>query len=258
MATGESLSQRIKAEFEARAQGKQAAEQQRAQQEKQREQQLAMFNKVCDDLKGVWGPLIDEFGKQFGEQIKVTPTLQPEQRQARIDFNTDMASVTLSITASCNSSIDKLVLDYDLRIIPMFFDYERNARLEMPLDKIDRVAVGKWVEDRLLACVKTYLSMQENEFYVQRVMIEDPLTKTKFVKDKAAAKLELNGRTVYFASQDSLKEYRRKHQLDEAPKADAPMADAAKAGASKNDEKPTVQVPRPPAGAKEATPAKKG
>lgn len=83
----------------------------------------------------------------------------------------------------------------------------------MPLDQIDREAVGAWVDDQLVSCVSTYLSILDNEFYMKRAMVEDPITKARFLKADAAAELEHNGRKVYFTSEDSLGQYKQKHQI---------------------------------------------
>lgn len=209
-----SLSGRIKAEFVSRELRIKAQAQEQTQRQKDREARLLHFNKACDDLKEVWGPSLDEFVKQFGDQIKVTPRITPEQRQVAVDFKTNLASVNLSLSASPDSEATMLVLDYALSIIPMFFDYERSSRLEMPLDKLDRDAIGKWLDDRLISCVKAYLSMQDNAYYIQRAMVEDPISKAQFLPQNAAGKIDHNGKIVYFNSQDSLEKYKKIHQIN--------------------------------------------
>jgi YHS domain-containing protein len=213
MAEPTPLAQRIKAEFEARTQRQKTAEQDRAKESEQREKRLAQFSRTCDDLKAVWGPRFDEFAKQFGEKIKVTPTVTPSQREANVQFMTDLANVTLKLTVAPSPDATKLVLSYDLLIIPIYFDYERNARMETPLDKVDKAAVGKWIDDRLVSCVKAYLTIQDNEHYVKRALVEDPITKARFLKEDAKATFEHEGRTVYFSSPDSVQKYKDRHQI---------------------------------------------
>jgi YHS domain-containing protein len=121
--------------------------------------------------------------------------------------------MTLTLTASPNADVTRLVLDYELLVIPMLFEYQRHARLEMPLDAVDSDAVGAWLDDQLVSCVGTYLSMLDNEFYIRRAMVEDPITKARFLKADAAAEFEHNGHTVYFASEESLRQYKQKHQI---------------------------------------------
>ena len=162
------LADRIKAEFDAQQKRAGAVQQDRANQLKERDQRLAQFEKVCDSLKDVWRPRFEEFAKQFGDKIKITPKVTPSQRDATIAFMTDLANITLTLTVAPNSDVTKLILDYDLLILPMLMEYERHARFEAPLDKVDRNAVGAWIDDRLISCVKTYLALGENEFYLKR------------------------------------------------------------------------------------------
>ena len=172
MADTASLVQRIKAEFDSRAQQQKAAEQANSKAAADREKGLAQFGQVCEDLRNVWRPRLEEFAKHFGEKIKVTPTVTPAQREAKMNFLTDLANVTLTFTVAPSPDAKKLVLDYDLLIIPVYFDYERHSKLEVPLDKIDRDAVGKWIDDRLISCLKTYLSIQDNQYYIKRAKSE--------------------------------------------------------------------------------------
>ncbi|MBL8963397.1 MAG: hypothetical protein KF787_00890 [Phycisphaeraceae bacterium] len=213
MSTGTSLSQRLQAEFAAREQRVKAQEQTRAEESKRREERLEKFTKVCDEMKSVWSPRIDEFVRQFGDQIKVVPSITPSQREAKVVFLTDLASMTLTLSVAPNADVTSMVLGCELLIIPMVFEYERFSRLEMPLDKIDKEAVGKWIDDRLVACAKAFLSVKDNNFYIQRAMVEDPVSKVKFLRTDAAATLEHMGHTYYFASEETLKQYKQQQQI---------------------------------------------
>lgn len=207
------LADRIKAEFEAREQRMKGAEAAREKQEHDREARLQKFAKTCDELKAAWRPKLEEFARQFGEKIKITPTLTPQHREVKAVFLTDLANITLSISVAPDLDATKLVVDYDLLIIPVFFEYERHARLEMPLDKIDRAAIEKWFDDRLLSCVRAYLSVQDNEFYVKRAMVEDPETKSRFLREDAVATLEHGGKTHYFDSLKSVEAFKTRHHI---------------------------------------------
>jgi YHS domain-containing protein len=233
MAETTPLAQRIKAEFDARTQRRQAGEQEQAKQTQEREKRLAQFTKLCEDLQGVWRPRIEEFARQFGDKIKVTPTVTPSQREAKVSFLTNLANITLTLTASAGADVTKLVLDYDLLIIPVFFEYERHARLEVPLDKVDREAIGKWIDDRLIACVKAYLSVQDNEYYMKRAMVQDPITKAMLLPEDAKAKFEHAGKTYYFTSEESFRKFKEDHPAapPPSPKPQAPPSVAKPQGA---------------------------
>jgi hypothetical protein len=161
------LGQRIKAEFDARESRRQAEEKEQTKQSQEREKRLEQFTKICEDLKSVWGPRLQEFAKQFGDKVKMSPAVTSESRKANVTFASDLASMTLTLSAAASTDVTKLVLESDLLVIPMFFDYDRHGRLELPLDKVDRNAVGKWVDDRLISCVKTYFQVQDNAHYAK-------------------------------------------------------------------------------------------
>lgn len=128
---------------------------------------MAEFREACQKLHAVVQPRIEDFAKAFGEQVKITPTVTPAERSATVVFMTELANVTLTVRMAPDPDVRKLVLEYDLLIFPMYFEYDRHARLEMPLDKIDRDAVARWLDDRIMSCVKAYLSMHDNEHYLR-------------------------------------------------------------------------------------------
>lgn len=207
------LTQRIKAEFDARQGRLKASEANRSKETDEREARLKQFAAACESLKGVWRPRLEEFAKQFGDQLKVTPSISPSHREARMDFNTDLATVTLTIRVSTDEEVRKIRFEYDLQIIPILMEYQRHASMETSLEKPDAAAFGKWLEDRLLDCVRVYLSMQDNEFYLNRSLVEDPISKVRFHRQAAAATLEQQGGPLYFATTETLRQYKEKMQI---------------------------------------------
>lgn len=208
-----SLAERIAAEFAAHANAQKASEEQRARWEQEREQRLRKFSEVCDSLRDVWGPRLEEFASQFGEKISVTPSVEPSRRQATVVFKTSLASIRLTLSASANNDVTAIVLDYDLLILPMMFKYERHSTFETPLDAVDREAVARWIDDRLISAVRAYLEVQENDFYISRAMVEDPMTGERFLRDDAAGSIVQGGRTRYFASEESLLRFKEQHGI---------------------------------------------
>lgn len=207
------LAQRIKAEFDAREARLTAEQEKHRKEAAERERALARFNDVCDQLRAHWEPKLAVFSEHFGDMLKVTPTITPEQRQVQVVFLTELASMTMSLCASLGTDLRRVVIDYGLLIIPMFFEYERSSRLEVPLEPFDIVPVERWVDDCLIACTRAYLSMQDNRFYTDRAIVEDPITNARFFRSDAAARLNHNGKVVYFASEQSKREYAKIHGI---------------------------------------------
>jgi hypothetical protein len=162
------LAQRIKAEFDASARRVKQSKEAQSKGVKAREGRMAKFTEVCESLHPLIQLRIDDIAKAFGEQVKITPTVTPAERMAKVVFMTDLANVTLTVRMAPDHDFTKLVMEYDLLITPMCFEYDRHSRLEMPLDKVDRNAVTAWLDDRIVSCVKSYMALQDNEFYLRR------------------------------------------------------------------------------------------
>jgi YHS domain-containing protein len=152
-------------------------------------------------------PRLEAFAKMFAEKVHVNPAVTPSQREAVLEFKSDLATVKLTLSASPDLEKGSLVLGYELHIVPILMDYERHARMETPLEKVDEAAVAAWIDDRLVSFVRTYNAIGENEFYLRGNMVEDPVAKTRFPKHAAAATLERSGKTLYFVTLDTKKQF---------------------------------------------------
>jgi YHS domain-containing protein len=144
---------------------------------------------------------------QFKDAVKVTPAIVPGRRQANLQFESPLARINLRLSASTDTSVRKLVLAYDLEILPIFMEFEKHAEIEFPLDRVDSEAAGKWLDDRIVAFVKVYLSLYESEYYLKDHMVEDPVARIRFPKFSAGATLDRDGRTYYFISDETRREF---------------------------------------------------
>ena len=214
MSGGTPLTERLAAEFDQHTARLKTEEETRAKESAEHADRLAKFEQACEELRSVWKPRIEEFAGYFGDKISVEPSVSPGHREAKAVFMTELANITLTLTVSLDADFKNIVLDYDLLIIPIYFQYERHSRMETPLDAVDSGAVGQWLDDRLVACVQAYLSIQENEYYRRRALVEDPITNKRLLPENAAATIEHKGRTVYFANEDSLRQYKEKHMIE--------------------------------------------
>jgi YHS domain-containing protein len=211
--SNQTLAQRIQNEFDSHASERKHREERKERESRESEARLKQFEQLCADLKEVWGPKLDTFAKQFGDKIKVTPEITPSHREAKVAFLTDLANMTMTISASASPDVRDIILDYELLIVPTFIQYDRHARLAMPIDKVDREAIGQWVDDQLVACVKAYLAMQDNQQYLSWSMVQDPITRAKLLRQDAAGTLEHEGKTLYFSSVDTLRQYKERHGI---------------------------------------------
>jgi hypothetical protein len=135
-------------------------------------------------------------------------------RSVTLDVKTELASVVrLGLRLSHDSDVRNILLDYNLEIIPVFFRFTPHARMAMPLESFDEAAVGKWLDDRLVDFAHDYLELHTTEQYQERVMVSDTVAGIRFPRFYAAATLEHDGRTYYFISEETRREFAKQHGL---------------------------------------------
>ena len=205
------LIDRIDAEFSALDDRIQHARSERLQEHRDRQQRLAAFEKELETLPDVWKPRLEALVQRFGDRVKVTPQLAGSAREASLEFQSELARIRLRLSAATDLDVRRLILNYDLEIIPVFIQFESHKQAEWPVDAIDRKAVGAWVDDRIVDFVKTYLSLQTNEHYLKDHMVQDPIAGVRFPKYAAAATAEWNGKTYYFIGEETRREFQAKH-----------------------------------------------
>lgn len=178
-----------------------------------RTQRLELFSKVCEQLRNTWHPRLDALAKKFGDKVRVTPTVTPTGREATFQFRSPLADIALRFSASTDYEVHNLVLDYDLHILPVLLKFEPHVRAEFPLDAIDSDAIARWIDDRIVDFVKTFLALNQNEHYLKPHMVIDPISETRFPKYAAAATLDWQGKTYYFIGEETRQQFAKKNQI---------------------------------------------
>jgi YHS domain-containing protein len=202
-----SLSNRLDAEFTAIDQKIKHYRAEKIEEQKARQQRLEQLARTFDELSGIWRPRLDLLTRKFGQRVQATPKIVPSAREATFDFQSELARVQLKFSASTDRDVRKLILTYDLEIVPILMRFKPHDEVEFPLDTIDKEAVGKWIDDRIVDFVHTYFSMGENEYYLKEHMVEDPVAHIRFPRFAAAASMECQGKKVYFISEETRREF---------------------------------------------------
>jgi YHS domain-containing protein len=175
----------------------------------ERQKRLQKLEKAFEELREIWRPRLDVLAQKFGDKVKVKPTLVPSLREARFEFQSKLAIISLKFSATTDLKVTKIILTYDLRIVPTLMNFESHSELELPLDRPDPQKVAKWVEDRIVSFVTTYQSLYENEFYLKDHMVEDPVMGVRFPKFAAGATLEWEGKTYFFVGEETRAEFQK-------------------------------------------------
>jgi YHS domain-containing protein len=205
------LIDRIDAEFSSLDDRIKQAQAERQQQHRERQQRLATFEKELEGLPALWKPRLEALLQRFGDRVKVTPHLAASSRAATLEFQSDLARIRLRLSAATDHDVRRLILNYDLEIIPVFIQFDSHKQADWPVEAIDRQAVAAWIDDRIVDFVKTYLSLHTNEHYLKDHMVQDPIAGVRFPKYAAAATVEWSGKTYYFIGEETRREFEAKH-----------------------------------------------
>jgi YHS domain-containing protein len=180
---------------------------------KQRQQRLEQLGKVFDQMRDIWRPRLELLVKKFEGRVQTTPRIVPSTREATFDFQSRLARVRLKFSSSTDRDIQKVILSYDLEIIPILMHFKPHDEVEFPLNAVDKEAAAKWIDDRIVDFVQTYFSMGENEIYLKDQMVEDPIAHVHFPKVAAATTLEWQGKKFYFIGEETRREFEKQQGI---------------------------------------------
>jgi YHS domain-containing protein len=201
------LAKRIGLEFSSAAERDKALLGGQKQDAKLPQDRLEQLGKLFEELREVLRPRLDLLVKEFGNRVKVAPHVVPSMRDATFYFQSSRAHVRLRFTALTDRDFQRLILSYLLEITPAVVHYRPYTQVEFPLNAVDKAAVAKWIDDRVVEFVQTYLSMGEPELCPKDQMVEDPVARIQFPKFAAAATLERKGEKFYFISEETRRKF---------------------------------------------------
>ena len=81
------------------------------------------------------------------------------------------------------------------------------------MNEVDKEAVAKWIDDRIVDFVQTYFSMGENEIYLKDEMVEDPIAHVRFPKQAASTTIEWQGKKFYFIGEETRREFATQNKI---------------------------------------------
>ena len=204
-----SLAERMDAEFAAASKKKLEQQDRQLQEYEKRRDRLKRIDQTMDELRSVWRPRLEALKQRFESQVKVTPSIQTGNRRVTFEFTSEVASIELRFSALADEAAENLVFYYDLQIIPAYVKYESHDEFSLALQNIDREALGKWLDERIISFVQTYLQLFENERYLKDHMVEDPVAKVRFPKFAAGSTKQWKGKTVYFINDETRREFEK-------------------------------------------------
>jgi YHS domain-containing protein len=203
MADISSLLNRIDAQFAAQDERLKKLQAEAIEEHHARQARLEKYSQQIEALAEVWRPRLDALAQKFGDRVKVTPRIDASSRDATFQFQSNVAKISLKFSAYAADDVRKIVCAYDLHILPVLMQFEKHDEIAFPLDAVDKEVLGRWMDDRIVNFVQTYLALHENEYYLKDQMVEDPVARVRLPKYAAAAQLEHQRQTYYFISEET-------------------------------------------------------
>lgn len=166
-----------------------------------------LFEPAAKRLAEMIKPRLQLLVDRFKDRVNVKPVVKEHTREAQFTFDSPLARIALTFSLSHDSDVKNLLFEQDLKILPILMQYEDRSTLTMPLDKIDDAAVTKWFDDRIVNFIQTMAAMHRNQYYLKDHLVTDPIAGVQLPKYAAKATLEEGGKTHYFISEETKREF---------------------------------------------------
>ena len=117
------------------------------------------------------------------------------------------ASTTFDFLVSHDADIKKIDITFTLQILPVFIKFDKRDTLSFSLDDLDESRVAKWVENRLLYFLDTYLQLEHVEQYQKQNIVRDPVCGAQVNKAFAISEMGKDTQIHYFCNEDCRVEF---------------------------------------------------
>lgn len=210
MSSVSDLEQRIEKAFSAVKDKAQQQMQERLQEFQTRQALLKDYETAQAKIVEIAKPRLEALAKRAGERVKVTPSVSQTRRAATFEFKTNKALIVLTFSVAPDQAIKKAVVEYDLKIVPVLWKFDKHGEFSTPIANVDTAGLTKWLDERILAFVDLFIQIHEGEIVDKAEMVEDPVAKISFPKFAAGATLEQGGKTYYFIDEKNKSEFATK------------------------------------------------
>jgi YHS domain-containing protein len=208
MASSDTLTGRLDAEFAATRERIRGMQEEANRFSEKTQTQFQVFTRLRERIDGLTAPRL----KQLQERLPgaaTTSVPSPHGGSVSLRLESGLARIALGLSLSHDGPLGKAFLDYDLEILPILIRFEHHSRLEVPLDPLDcdDDQIARWLDDRIVGFVHTYMEVQFTRQYQGDNMVNDPVAHISFPKAFGQSSLERDGKTYHFLSEQTRREF---------------------------------------------------
>jgi YHS domain-containing protein len=173
----------------------------------ERQKLLAGYESLRPKIAEIAKPRLEALAKRAGERVSVTPSVSGNRREAKFEFRSPKAYITLTFSVAPDREVKNAVVTKDLRIVPVLWTFSPHAEFSTPIATPDLNGLTKWLDDRIVEFVELFLGIHEEEVLEKAEFVEDPVAKVKLPKFAAGATLDHGGQTYYFIDDSTKAEF---------------------------------------------------
>jgi YHS domain-containing protein len=175
-------------------------------------------------VREIFAPRSEALVARFKNIIHVQADVRDDFSKIAFSFDSSLARVTLRFDFVHDEEVRKMILVYDLEILPILMKFENHSTLELPLVEVDEQAVIDWLESRMISFVRSFVELNENHIYLNTQMVDDPVARIRMPKAVARETLRFEGQTYYFISAETRREFEKRHATAASENDAAPSA----------------------------------
>lgn len=179
----------------------------------ERQQRFAQeFIPAVAKVREIFGPRSDALVARFKDIIHLSADVRDDFSKVAFSFDSSLAQVTLRFNFAHDEEVRKLILVYDLEILPILMKFDNHSTLDLPLAAFDENAVTEWLESRMISFTRSFVELNANQYYLNDQMVEDPVARIRMPKAVARETLKFEGQTYYFISAQTRAEFEKRHE----------------------------------------------
>lgn len=184
-----------------------------------RQERLAQFaatrtrvNRIINDRLGVLmsQSQFNDGQLTYSDGVGCTARANCDRSTTKVTFPTSAARqkrMEFSFDVFHDSDIDYAVVEYRIQILPVFVKFVSHDQLAVSIDSPTDSDVVAWVDAKLVGFVETYFDVFFHPEYQKPHMVIDPVTGVPFPKAMAAGIRQIDGRTLYFFTDESCRQF---------------------------------------------------
>jgi hypothetical protein len=180
----------------------------------ERQKRLQRFEQARDKIRAIAKPRLEALARRFSDEIEdITPKVTQTRAAVTMEFKSSNAFIILTFSVIPDQDFEKVIVEYDLEVLPVLMMFESHAEFRAPIDNVDAAALEAWLDDWIFKFVEFYVHMHESEAYGRSEYVTDPVVNVRFPRFAAAATLEHNNQTIYFLEERTRDEFARQYGI---------------------------------------------